>query len=141
MSRNSCQRWPRCRNDGVTLIEMVASLTLMSMLLVGMLLSMSTHRNQLEAADITLAAHEAVESLMADWLDSNDGIPINQTGECDHDEIEFYWETRVVSLDRQPKAQLFRLVRVELFDSEQQRRWISVDLLDSNPNTAGDADE
>ena len=63
---NNCSR--NCRRGGLTLIEVVIGLLLLSTLLSSLLLSHQRHARQLQLAQRTLAAIDSADRLLADWF-------------------------------------------------------------------------
>jgi type II secretory pathway pseudopilin PulG len=87
MTRNWNNYWSRCPQDGLTLIEVVVGLLLLSTLLASLLLSHGRHVRQVQLAQRKLVAIEAADRLLADWFAAPDGIPISATGKVAWDSV------------------------------------------------------
>lgn len=85
-----------CGRPGLTLIEVMTALALLSTLLVTVLLGFTRNARHLRAALVQRRAVAAVDALLYDWLQRGQDPP--RQGEGDLPGMEGYrWETRVVS--------------------------------------------
>ncbi len=84
-----------CRRRALTLIEVAASLMLMSILLVSILMAFGRHQRQLGLVDQQEQAIAAAEGLMHDWYSSKPGLPVSGRGLCG-DRNQLVWTTRPV---------------------------------------------
>jgi prepilin-type N-terminal cleavage/methylation domain-containing protein len=98
MTRNWNKYWSNSPRDGLTLIEVVVGLLLLSTLLAGLLLSHGRHARQVQLAQRKLAAIESADQLLADWFAAPDGIPVPATGKATGrapGPTSLWWETFV----------------------------------------------
>jgi type II secretory pathway pseudopilin PulG len=72
MSKNS---WTPCARTGITLIEVVAGLALLSTLLVSILAAYRGHAAQVRAAHDRLQAAQALDRLLGQWTASGQWPP------------------------------------------------------------------
>jgi prepilin-type N-terminal cleavage/methylation domain-containing protein len=86
----------RSRHRAFTLIEVVAALTLMSMLLVGTVMAFNRHQRQIDSARLRQSALDATDALMSEWFSRETAFPENGSGIFES-EAELHWRTRTVS--------------------------------------------
>ena len=77
---------------GITLVEVVVGLILLSTLFVSMLGAFHTHRQQIQNAALRTKAIEACDELVATWQTSAAPIPVNARGTWND---KFRWTTRL----------------------------------------------
>lgn len=126
-SRRSLHCW---RRPGLTLLEVVAGLTLLATLLVGTMLAYGSHIRQVRAAQQRLQATDIAERILVDWYESEDGVPPR-----DEDVIAgtdgWRWRTTpLASNDSNPFRA--RVVRFEIYDPAdgvEPVPLVSIDLL------------
>ena len=102
---------------GLTLIEVLAALALLSTLLVGVLVAFDRHAEQIQRARRTLDVIERVDALLYEWTESGSGVPYNDRGRVpggDH----LLWETRVVNT-RYREDLGVDVVRLEVFSQRE----------------------
>lgn len=93
MCRESCVTW---RRAGLTLLEVLAALALLSTLLIGILVSFRDHAAQIRAAQAARQAAAATEELVYQWASQGRYPP--PYGEGPLPGVEgLRWHTRVVS--------------------------------------------
>lgn len=86
----------RCsRQDGLTLVEVVAAITILGTVLVGVVLSKSRHTHQAALTQRQNVAVRATDGLIANWWASPGGVPVSESGVIEA-EIPLTWTTRVV---------------------------------------------
>ena len=100
------------RQAGLTLIEVIAAIAILGTILVGMVLSKSSHTHQLALAQRQIIAVRVVDELIADWWTSSQGVPVGEYGLFGKDE-SLVWETRVVQNEVIEKLGA-KVVRVEV---------------------------
>ena len=106
----------RCVRRGLTLIEVVAGIALLSTLLVAILMSYQAHAGQVRSAKRRLAAIEFADQQMSAWTSQRRLPEIGRRGESA--DGEFLW--RVVS-GASTEAQRFGLqvVRLEVLETRR----------------------
>lgn len=112
--RTNCRTCSRCsRERGLTLIEVVAAITILGMVLVGVVVAKSRHTHQLSRAQQKQVAVRVADDLISKWWLDSHLVPIDAEGELATDP-PLIWRTRIV--DSYEIEQLAaRVVRVELF--------------------------
>ena len=126
-------KYPSCSASsrrGVTLIEVVAGVLLLSTLLVSIILTHSRHALQVRKAQRRLAAIEATDNLLVRWFDSPHGVPLEREGTF-HRRLGLAWRTTII--DRQ-QGQIFGadVARLEVFDlkdTEAVKPIVTIDIL------------
>jgi len=112
MSKKSCNcSHPR----GITLVEVLGALALLSVLLVGVLAAHHRHARQIARARKTLAAAEQVDAMLYEWANGSGGLPRDARG--DLSEGEFWWQTRVISQRHRAKLGI-DIVRLTVYAKE-----------------------
>lgn len=82
------------RSHGLTLIEVVAALVVLSTLLSSLMMANSAHRNQYQLATQKQQALELLDQWLRQFKDSPASIPINQSGYLDVNQ-QWEWRTSV----------------------------------------------
>lgn len=122
--------------NGLTLIEVVASIALLSTLLVMML---SIRSGLVRQANQAYSAQQAVEALdmqLATWLEVSGTIPLDETGDFDSTK-EFYWRTFLIPTRSSNDAWKIATVRVEAVSVTTQEPIASVELAQQPAETSG----
>ena len=142
-SRRSLRSW---RRHGLTLLEVVAGLTLLATLLVGTILTYGSHIRQVKAAQQRLNATEIAERLLVEWYESEDGPPIRDEQIIEGTEGLRWRTTPLEATDSNPFQA--RIVRLEIFDPKtgaEPLPLVYVDLLmseeEENAETAEGAND
>ncbi len=103
---------------GLTLVEVLAALALLSTLLVGTLMAHSRHAEQIRRSRRTLDALRRVDELLYRWMATDGLIPRTATGslpgEGESGEDEWIWRTRLLSRDHCQSLKV-DVVRLEVF--------------------------
>ncbi|MEM7456249.1 MAG: type II secretion system protein [Planctomycetota bacterium] len=123
----------RCGSKGLTLVEVIVSITLLATLLTGMLIAHSRHIRQLTLSRQTAAASRLADELLASWFKSGQPFPGNETGVLG-DDGQYVWVSkwRAGGTDN-PRWQT-RVVSVEVFHrSSPDVALFSTELLDDIP--------
>lgn len=76
---------------GMTLVEVVVGLLLLSTLLVGLLTAFGQHAKQIRRSRIRMEAICATDQLMAEWFSESGRLPYEDQGEVEGHE-EFTWQ-------------------------------------------------
>ena len=101
----------RCRR-GLSLVEVVVSIALLSTLMVSLLSIRSSHVRQIRLAAQKRHAVELLDRQLAQWFDSETLVPVDQQGQFDGED-QLSWRTGLVS-----RGDFNGLkVRVEAFES------------------------
>lgn len=105
--------WKCSRRRGLTLIEVVAAITILGTLLVGIVLAKSRHTRQRADALSTVQAVQLSDALLSRWWSSRAGVPIGVGGVLSEAE-SLSWQTRLVE---EPGISELgaRVVRYEVF--------------------------
>jgi type II secretory pathway pseudopilin PulG len=100
--------------SGLTLIEVVAGIALLSTLLVSTMLAYGLHVRQARAAQRRLEAIAAADRLLAGWGASAEHVPTVAQGEVPGDE-RLAWHTQVIE---NPAAATLgaAVIRLEVYD-------------------------
>jgi prepilin-type N-terminal cleavage/methylation domain-containing protein len=102
------------KRRGLTLIEVVASITLLSTLLAAMLVAFERHSRQIRRAQRTLAATAAADQWLAVWLQDPEGFPSEGSGGIPGS--DFTWRTTPTPCSG-PVSEHCRAVSFEIIDS------------------------
>jgi prepilin-type N-terminal cleavage/methylation domain-containing protein len=121
---------------GLTLIEVLAALVILSTLLTGLLLSKQRALRQWARADARLQAVRVADGLMTDWWIAG-GVPLPAEGEVD-EHPQWRWITREVEapdvlLPPEVKARVVELAIVDLAADDQPLVLASVQVLQPLP--------
>ena len=112
----------------LTLIEVVASLALLSTLLVFMLSAYSAHLRQINLADQKIRACEALDQLVAGYFETGDPLPTNEEGSfSDHD--AFYWRSMVLPTRASNPTWQANTIRIEAYSTETNQSVATLELL------------
>jgi type II secretory pathway component PulJ len=105
-----------CGRAAFTLVEVIASLMLLSTLLVAILIANQRHAQQIRSARARLAAIAAAESIFTEWNTTNQWGAARAEGPVkDHPEFKWRWQLR----ESQELAQLGAAVgRLEILSQE-----------------------
>lgn len=113
-SRRLSHYW---RRPGLTLLEVVAGLTLLASLLVGTMLAYGSHIRQVKAAQRRLEAIDIAEQMLVKWYESEEGVPPRE-----EDVIVgtdgWRWRTTPL-LSTEPHPFRVRTIRFEIFDPSE----------------------
>jgi type II secretory pathway pseudopilin PulG len=124
------KRFGGCNRNGLTLIEVIAGLMLMSTLLVGILTAGSRHMRQLRQAKQRLAAAAVADQLLTAWAQSGQNLAVRECAAPDAAGLT--WRVRPVSRPSSPESLGVEIVRLEVFDAKSDPTkppLISVDVL------------
>ena len=86
----ACSNYSR----GLTLIEVIASLALLTTLLVGIIFAQDRHARQIRTARQRIGVVEQVDQLLYQWLKIDRAIPREATGPLPGSD-DYIWETRL----------------------------------------------
>lgn len=99
---------------GLTLVEVVIALTLLSTLIVAILATYGGHQRQLRRAAELIEAAEVADRLLAGWYATDAGVPIGRTGRAPGAKRLWRWRTTPVRPRRMGAAE-FRVVRLDVY--------------------------
>ena len=97
--------------NGLTLIEVVASIALLSFVLVASLVGVQRHDRQLRMAKTKALATAGADQLLSSWRDQG-RFPAAQRGAFSRDGHEFTWQTSVARVEALPLTKLRLAVRL-----------------------------
>lgn len=103
------------RQDGLTLIEVVAAIAILGTILVGMVLAKSRHTHQLALAERRSEAATAADELLSRWWANGRNVPAEAEGEMPTD-AKLKWTTRVMDNSAIDELEA-RVVRLEVRDA------------------------
>lgn len=91
-----CKNYSSCSADrGLTLIEVVVALALLSTLFVGVLVAFNRHAEQIRESRKTLDVVRRLDALLYEWRAEGGTVPPDDTGEFPGDD-DLVWKTEVV---------------------------------------------
>ena len=117
--------------SGLTLVEVVAGLLLMSTLLVGILTACGRHTRQIKRARQQLVAVALADRLLTEWArDPEQRFPDNG---CDpSDESGLSWRWRIVEGSNVPETMGIEIVRLEILGTkfhEEEKPLVAVEIV------------
>ena len=119
--------------NGLTLIEVVAGLALLSMLMVTAMVGFSRHKQQIEFSQDQLAAAELADQLLADWYKTPERFPRASSGLAHQGDRQFVWKTRVI-YDEVAQSMFADKVRLTMEKSTApDAKLVSVEILVARP--------
>ena len=120
------------RSRGLTLVEVLAALVILSLLLAAALSVQGKTSRQWRRAQNTEQLLAAAEALLATWyVPGSDGPPLSEEGELQLDGATFSWRiTPITPIDAVPMRTI--VVRFEVLD-ERERVLLSVELPTRKP--------
>lgn len=98
--------------DGLTLVEVVVSIALLSALMVSLLSIRSSHVRQIRLAAQKRHAVELLDRQLSQWFEDEYLVPIDTQGEFEGDELLF-WQTGLVSQSNYLNGMKVRVDAVE----------------------------
>ena len=107
---------------GITLVEVVAGMTLLASLATGVLLAFGAHQKQLRRAEQRIDAVQVADQLVGRWY-AGKGIPRNTSGRVLFKQEPWIWNTRTI--DRSAVGSLpVEKLRIEIYRemNRQDRR-------------------
>jgi len=117
----------------VTLVEVVAGLTLLASLGAAVVVAFGAHRRQLHLAQNRLIAAEAADQLLAMWYSADQPIPRDASGFVPVGNESWIWRTRRINRPQRVGPVTAEIVRLEVLPSftsdGSQRPLASVELL------------
>ncbi len=116
---------------GMTLVEVVAAIMLLTVLMVGIVSAFSTHRDQIELAQETVAAIQVADIVLDEWYNNAEPIPLNQSGRLDS-YPNLAWQTSVTQQAVLAGVDVFH-VEFQVYSQIRQRPLITVNLVESAP--------
>ena len=117
--------------NALTLVEVVASIALISAILVGMLMAHARHQRQIKLAkDIKLAAQLADKKL-ADWFLDETPIHAGGSGEFS-DNVNFFWRTSPSNAQFSNRAWAAEFVEFQVFHRRDDTPLIRIHLIASD---------
>jgi prepilin-type N-terminal cleavage/methylation domain-containing protein len=120
---------------GLTLVEVIAALGLLSSLMVGVLTALSSHKRMLSINELRLEAVDAADELLNKWTQLAGGIPAPARGKLpNHDLLE--WDTKIVDKAYEPMWGI-RVVRLEIREATVSKKLLlSLSLFASAPSAS-----
>ena len=103
----------KAKNAGLTLVEVVAGMALLSTLLVTAILSFGRLDKQIRESERRIEACHQADALLEYWMGQTTVFPIGRSGTCDNGMV---WKTRELKSTQIPSLQL-STVRVELYSA------------------------
>ena len=111
----------------MTLVEVVAGMTLLASLATGMLLAYGAHQKQLRRAEQRIVAIDVADQLLAQWYSGHETIPRNRQGRVFSEQEPWIWKTRTIEVAAFGSMPLER-IRVEIYRewNQQDRQPLAV---------------
>ena len=116
--------------DGLTLIEVVASIGLLATLLVLTLSIRASHVRQINRAFEIESAGAAIDQQMALWMEASDSVPVNESGRFPDSE-NFYWKTTLLDAAGTNSNWKPVKIRVEAVSVADEETVASLEILES----------
>ena len=101
--------------SGMTLVELVAGMTLLATLAASVLLALGVHQKQLHRAAKRINAIAAADRLLAGWSSGSGEIPRNTFGQVVLDENRWIWTTRTIDTAMVESLRVEK-IRVEIYE-------------------------
>ena len=92
-----CSHYNAARS-AMTLVEVVAGMTLLASLATGMLLAYGAHQKQLRRAEQRINAVDVADKLLGQWYSSNVAIPRNRHGRVIANQEPWIWKTQTIEV-------------------------------------------
>ena len=118
------------------MIEVVASLALLSMLLVGILRSFASNQRQLTLVSQIQVANTALDELLAGWFEVDEPFPVHESGTCGPNG-SLTWNCTVVSRRQIEQDVAAEILKVEVFSNQSFKPLTSVQIIQRLPETEG----
>ncbi len=110
---------PCSRRAGLTLIEVIAAITILGTLLVGIVLAHARHTHQIALTQRKQLAARVADEMIGRWWTRPEGMPIGEAGVVDA-APSLVWETRIVA--NPPIERLgARALRLEIREADPPR--------------------
>lgn len=123
----------RIGRRGLTLLEVMAGIALLSTLLVGVLMSFGGLAKQVTRAAKLSEAVEVADGLLASWYASESGVPLDARGTVG----SFVWRTSVVDEELLPLGLVVVRLSVEdEFAENEELMFVDVLVAESHTSTA-----
>lgn len=120
--RTKLKRYSNCCRSGLTLIEVIASLLIVSTMILGSVRALHLHIDQAKQSRAKSNAAKAADSLLASWSQGKTfDVPRSGSGSISYGGTktrradQFLWRTRVVSASGTARG--LNTVRLELFQT------------------------
>lgn len=115
-------RYSRCRaiRSGMTLVEVVAGMTLLACLATGILLAYGAHQKQLRRAEQKIAAVQVADKLLTEWYSGHTTVPRNRQGRVLMGQENWIWSTQSVDVTAIGSIS-FERIRVEIYPEDYRR--------------------
>lgn len=125
---NATSRW-RARRRAMTLVEIVAGLTLLALLAAAIVLACAAHRRQIAQATHRVNGITIAEGLLTQWY-ANQGIPpVRASGTVSAAGAVWTWRTRITRRE-QIAREPFSIVVLEVWRRGDETLWpASVEIL------------
>lgn len=104
----------------MTLVEVVAGMTLLASLATGMLLAYGAHQKQLRRAEQRIDAVDVADRLLGQWYASDVVIPRNRHGRIIANQEPWIWRTRTIEAASVGTTPVER-IRVEIYRERNQQ--------------------
>jgi type II secretory pathway pseudopilin PulG len=132
MQNPSCVKHNDSRpvRSGLSLIEVIAGIALLSTLLVSSMLAWSTHRLQIRRSQLQIEAAQLADQQLSLWYSERGALPVQKSGPLlNHDFLR--WRIEPIDHDGSIPDGL-QLTRFWV-DDERDRHLFHVDLLTTDP--------
>lgn len=106
--------------SAMTLVEVVAGMTLLASLATSMLLAYGVHQKQLRRAEQRINAINVADTLIAQWYSGSETIPRNRQGRVISQQEPWIWKTQTIDVAAVGTLPIER-IRVEIYREWNQR--------------------
>ena len=83
---------------GITLVEVVAGMTLLASLATGVVLAYGAHQKQLRRAELRIDAVHVADQLLAQWYSGEEAVPRNRRGRVFAEGERWIWKTETTEV-------------------------------------------
>lgn len=108
-----------CRPKGLTLVEVIASLALLSTVLITVLTAWTRHSKQVDVAFRKSEAIQLLDQQIASWYSADSELPVNQSGVFTS-KPEYTWQTKLLSAKTTNND--WKVATLEILVFDQRRR-------------------
>ena len=115
MIRRSVKSWSCCR--GLTLIEVVAAMTLLGTLLVAVVMTTGKLTASSHLATKRVEAYRAADKLITGWWGDTENFPKNDSGKVEGHEM---WQWKTSTVEAEIKNVDAELVTLEIVETDKE---------------------
>ena len=113
---------------GFTLMEVIASVVILTMFLIMVLVAQSRHVRQIKKASQIETAVKLTDQLMADWFDDESPIAVSQSGRFGQNG-QYWWQTTQVPTQLTAPNWKVVTIRLDTYIESQKEPLLSIEFL------------